>query len=360
MTDRRMVWISHAPRVSGAEKVMLGLIDEALADGWSVTIISPPGPLVASLPDVVTHVPIPDLALSGETGPARVRALAALAVNTIRAGVAIRKYGRGARVIVNSLYALPAARLGVWPDTFTWLVHDTLSYGKQRVAVHAGRGSLRRAVAVSEQTAKPLTDMGITTAVCYNGVDPDQSTDHPDDPSGPPVVGVLAAITEWKGQRVAIAALCHLPDVRLELAGGCFDGDEPYLESLRALVAEFGLTDRVRFLGHTEPIACLRRWDISLSTSIAPEAGPIGVLEAMSVGTPVIGSDHGGAAEYLADGRGVLVPPADPVALAAAIRRVLDDDDLRADLIDRSRHRVRDRHDIAEVRPAMLAALVSD
>ena len=48
----------------------------------------------------------------------------------------------------------------------------------------------------------------------------------------------------------------------------------------------------------------------------------------MSVGVPVVGTDHGGTSEVLGDA-GLLVPPRDPVAMAAAIERLLAEPDLR-------------------------------
>jgi glycosyltransferase involved in cell wall biosynthesis len=54
------------------------------------------------------------------------------------------------------------------------------------------------------------------------------------------------------------------------------------------------------------------------------------VVEALAVGTPVLSTDTGGVAEVVTDGEnGLLVPPSEPEALAAAIRRYFDDDVLR-------------------------------
>jgi glycosyltransferase involved in cell wall biosynthesis len=56
---------------------------------------------------------------------------------------------------------------------------------------------------------------------------------------------------------------------------------------------------------------------------------PLAILEAMAVGTPVVATDVGGVRDLVRDGdTGLLVPPEDPAALAAALVRVLQDDDL--------------------------------
>jgi glycosyltransferase involved in cell wall biosynthesis len=65
-----------------------------------------------------------------------------------------------------------------------------------------------------------------------------------------------------------------------------------------------------------------------VSASIDPEAGPLTALEAMSVGVPFVATDHGGVTEVLGDA-GLLVPPGDADALAAAITRLIDDEQLR-------------------------------
>jgi glycosyltransferase involved in cell wall biosynthesis len=173
----------------------------------------------------------------------------------------------------------------------------------------------------------------------------------------PPVVGMLALLTPWKGHAVLLDAIATLPDVHLELAGGNFPSDAPYVDELRARAARPDLAGRVRFLGHVDPAAAMADWDVVVSASVLPEAGPLNVLEAMSYGMPVIGSDHGGTSEFLADGAGVLHPPGDVAALAAAIRRVLDDDALRRSVGERARAYVAAHHDATVTVPAMLHAL---
>ena len=68
----------------------------------------------------------------------------------------------------------------------------------------------------------------------------------------------------------------------------------------------------------------MRDWTVAVSASIDPEAAPLNVLEAMSIGLPVIGTHHGGTAEVVGSA-GLLVPPRDPSALAEGIERLLAD-----------------------------------
>ena len=100
----------------------------------------------------------------------------------------------------------------------------------------------------------------------------------------------------------------------------------------------------MRVLGHVaDPAERMRRWTVAVSASVEPEACPLNVLEAMSLGVPVVATDHGGAPEVL-DGAGLLVPPGDPAALADSLTRLLGDADLRARCARLGRDRVAAAH----------------
>jgi glycosyltransferase involved in cell wall biosynthesis len=183
---------------------------------------------------------------------------------------------------------------------------------------------------VSEAVARPLREAGITVTVVRNGttfpIEP-----APLDHAGPPVVGVNALLTSWKGQDVLLDAVGRLDrgDVLVELLGGSFPKDREYVQRLRERTTRPDLVGRVRFLGKVDdPLARMRGWSISVLPSVDPEAAPLSLLEAMSIGIPAVATNHGGAAEVLGDA-GLLVAPRDPDALAAAIGHLVDDRDLR-------------------------------
>ncbi|WP_439029748.1 glycosyltransferase family 4 protein [Gordonia terrae] len=364
MTDpaqpRTIVFVAHTGQVSGAEKVMLDLIGVAIDHGHAVRVVSPDGPLPTRLPPGVDHVTIPPLGLSGERGLARLAGAGRLLGAWVRAGRILRRATRqpGTSTIVNSLFALPAARVARPPGRISWLVHDTLSSGRQRAVIRIGTPVIRRAVAVSEATAAPLLELGLPVVVAHNGVTwpvPALSTDLHD----PRVVGILALLTPWKGHAVLLDAVADVPGVELEFAGGSFPGDAEHVAALHERAERPDLAGRVRFLGHTDLRSALERWDVVVSASVTPEAGPLSVLEAMAYGKPVIGTDHGGTTEFLRDGAGILVPPSDPDALATAITRILGDDDLRQALTSEARRRIADGHDKSVTLPRMLDELLS-
>jgi len=126
---------------------------------------------------------------------------------------------------------------------------------------------------------------------------------------------------------VALEAVVRNPDVSLVLAG-----EGPYLERLQDLAGSMPLDGRARFLGpqpRQTVFELLRAADAALLSS-SWENFPHMVVEALSVGTPVVATDVGGVTEILRDGEnGLLVPMNDPDALAGAIRRYFDDEALQ-------------------------------
>ncbi len=99
------------------------------------------------------------------------------------------------------------------------------------------------------------------------------------------------------------------------------------------------------------------RWAIAVSASVSPEAGPFGVLECMAAGLPAVATDHGGAAEYLREGIGVLIAPGDPDGLATALSELIADPARRELMAERGRARAAQEHDTEMALPAMAEAL---
>lgn len=129
-----------------------------------------------------------------------------------------------------------------------------------------------------------------------------------------------------KNTAVLIAALA-----RLETRGVAFTctivGDGPERPRLQAQVAGLGLGHRVSFTGGLPVTAVLDRYehaDVMVRVSEA-EGWPKVIAEAMAFGLVCIGSDRGLMPWMLGEGRGLVVAPRDPEALAAALERVATD-----------------------------------
>lgn len=141
----------------------------------------------------------------------------------------------------------------------------------------------------------------------------------------PPVIAALGRLDVDKGFDVLLKALSHVRDrgceVRLRLAGEGREGP-----ALRRLAHGLGLERSVEFLPWVEdPIALLAEADLFVCSSRVEPFGLV-VIEAMAAGAPVVSTRIGGPCEILEHGRlGLMAAPDDPVDLADAIRRALDD-----------------------------------
>jgi colanic acid/amylovoran biosynthesis glycosyltransferase len=164
----------------------------------------------------------------------------------------------------------------------------------------------------------------------------------------PPRVLTVARLVEKRGVDTLLHALASL---RAELPELCCEviGDGPLRGRLEALAVELGLGGRVVFRGacpEQEVVAAMQAAHCFVLASRQAEDGdeegtPTVLMEASSAALPVIGTRHAGVAEIVKDGEtGLLVPPADPGALATALRRLLADAALRQAMGERGRAHV--------------------
>jgi glycosyltransferase involved in cell wall biosynthesis len=172
--------------------------------------------------------------------------------------------------------------------------------------------------------------------VIHNGVRDERAEPLPRLRPGP-VVGGAGRLEPEKGFDVLIRAVARLPGVTAAVLG---EGDAR--GPLTALAAELGAADRVELLGwDPSPRARMASFDVFVLCSLL-ESFPLVVLEAMLSGVPVVASDVGSVSEAVTDGEsGLLVPAGDPEALAAAIRRVLEEPGLAERLRDNALERAR-------------------
>ncbi len=136
----------------------------------------------------------------------------------------------------------------------------------------------------------------------------------------------------WKGVEVFIRALPDLPGERAVIVGGAGEA----LDRMKRLAAEIGVAGRVEFAG-TVPHAQVKEFLCEARVAVLPNlpggvsrfTSPLKLFEYMAAALPVVASDLPSLREVLRDGENaILVPPGDPAALAAGIRRVLADEAL--------------------------------
>ena len=225
-----------------------------------------------------------------------------------------------------------------------------------RVRSHEDRELIRQLppemdqlIAVSKSIERKIADehrTGAPVRLIYNGVDL-QRYDHQDPcctlrdeygmEPGSHVVGVVARLEPEKGHQTLIEAWPHVlracPDAYLLIVG---EGSRR--DFLEQWASAHRVGHRVVFTGRRDDIPAVTA---ALDVAVLPswrEAQGLSILEAMALSRPVVASDVGGIPEMIEDGvTGLLVEHDNPVALAAAIVRLLSDHAF-ADTIARAGH----------------------
>lgn len=154
--------------------------------------------------------------------------------------------------------------------------------------------------------------------------------------------GMVARLDPWKGQDLLIGAFADAfpeGDERLVLAGGPAFGHQAYADQLRSLATARGVASRVEFLGHVANVTeVIAGFDVCVQSSVRPEPLGQNVLQYLASGKATIVSREGGPVEWVTDDvNGVTFEPRDRGSLAAAMKRLADDPELRASLGDGAR-----------------------
>lgn len=201
----------------------------------------------------------------------------------------------------------------------------------------------------------------IPLGIGHQDTDPSPAGDFED---RPPTIGYLARICPEKGLHLLLEAFRLLtqsgaqPDLRLAVAGYLAERDRPYLEGLKAKTQQWGLADRVTFLGEVDRVEkqdFLNNIDILSVPTIYAEPKGLFALEAMAHGVPVVQPRHGSFPEMLeATGGGILVEPHSATALVEGLTTLLDDDEQRIRLGREGRGSVLD--DFSDEKMAELTA----
>ena len=157
------------------------------------------------------------------------------------------------------------------------------------------------------------------------------------------VITTVANLRPGKGHDVLLKAamrvIRRVPDARFQIVG-----DGARRQDLERQAAAFRISGQVSFLGHRDDVpAVLQQSDLFAFPSFM-EASPNAVIEAMAAGLPIVASNVGGIPEVIEHERsGLLVPPGDDRALAAAILRLVEHPDLASRLGEAARHAVEAR-----------------
>jgi len=352
---RLVVHYTDAVAYGGAERMLLTLLEGLDRQRWLPLLYHHGGPAIAPLLEGARAVGVETRivpCIQGRRGLARVPAL----VRQIRTDdpavfhahlpwrfrcrrglVAARLARVPAVVATQQLFVAPSSRRAVLRHRFLSMAVD-------------------RYIAVSNDMARALRPLCVRAdrrvTVVHNAVRADVFEAAPDrrvevlpEAAGRPVVLTLARLDAQKGLEYLIGAADLLPDALFLIAG---DGGER--RRLEALARDKGLAARVRFLGYRDDASrLLAACDVFVLPSLF-EGLPVSVLEAMAAGKPVVATAIPGTDEAVLHGRtGLLVPPADPLALADAIKAILSDPTLSRRLGEAGRERVQQHFSAARM-----------
>ena len=173
------------------------------------------------------------------------------------------------------------------------------------------------------------------------------------------VLGHVGRLAPVKGQRQLLEAVARLPAataaVHVVVIGADTEADGAYAAELGRLAARLRLGETVHFTGFRDDAAAAIQELDALVLPSSIEGLPLVVLEAMAHAKPVVATAVGGTPEAVLDGEtGLLVPPDDVAALAAALERIVSDAHLRRNLGRAARLRVAEHFDAGRMAQRVL------
>lgn len=341
----RVAFVTHSSALSGAEMALTHLLP-ALTEVDSTVLVAENGPLVGALSDLgvgVQVVPLPSRTVRLRRADVTTRRLPLVSVwDSLVWTWRLRRHLAAIGPDIVDTESMKAHLCGGFAARslgliHVWRAHDRIDpeyvgAGAARVLRTALRWGPRHVVANSRSTAESTGLADRRVSVVPIGV-PKQPT-APRRNDGPFVVGHVGRLAPWKGQDVFLRAFAEAfpaGQERARVVGAALFGEDDYAASLPLLAAELGVADRVEFTGFQRDTGRqLATMSVLVHSSVLPEPFGQVVVEGMSAGLPVLASDAGGPAEIITDDvTGGLVTPGDVHALAAALRRVAADPDLR-------------------------------
>lgn len=358
-----MIFVDHVARLSGGEIALLRLLPALAAHVDSHVVLGEDGPLVARLRELGIDTEVMPLAPRvRDVRKERVRpdrldpaALARLPPYVFRLSRRFRALDADL-VHTNSLkaalYAGAAARIARVP--VVWHVRDRIASDylpRSAVAlVRTASRILPAAVVANSRATLETLPVHQRSRVLYNPVVPDAVEEPPKRlprVAGETTVGVVGRLAPWKGQHVFLSGFAEAfggTSVRGRVIGSAMFGEDDYASSLARQAERLGISDQIEFRGFRDDIwAELRELDVLVHCSVSPEPFGQVVLEGMAAGVPVIATAGGGPAELITSGvDGILTTPGEVGGLAAALRRLHDDPDLRAKLARAAQQRSRE------------------
>jgi glycosyltransferase involved in cell wall biosynthesis len=282
------------------------------------------------------------------------RAILRLAIELLKGIAYVRSVARDRRValVYSNTFVTVSGAIGgklagvpvLWhireilslPRPVRWLLCKTLGLCADRVVCISK--------AVRDSVLKEAPNLARKSVVVYNAVSVAANDGVWKDiglreelrlPQGAPLVGMVGRISHWKGQEIlaeaAALVLRNHRDAHFVAVGSYFADESHYLQKLTSLISDLGLDGKFHLVGYRSNVTDVyRALDVFVLPSMKPEPFGRVTVEAMMQGRAVIATNHGGTVELIEDGvTGMLVPPSDTTALAAAIESLLVDRPMR-------------------------------
>ena len=169
------------------------------------------------------------------------------------------------------------------------------------------------------------------------------------------IVGIIGRITPIKWHTYFLKAMSkairNIPNLKIWIVGETSRGKENYREEIDVLIKRLGLSPYVEFLGKQRDIPhILNQLNLLVASTITEEAFGRVIIEAQSVGVPVVATRVGGIVDIIKDGvNGLLVAPRDIQAMSQAIIKVLGDINLAKNLAAAGRKTVAEKFTLKQM-----------
>jgi len=388
----RFLIVNHAVEMGGAERVLLRLLDRMDRELFEPALACPhEGPLVKEMRDrdIAVYLGYPASRLlevrRKSVGREWSKVIAYpydMTLTVLKLARLIRKGGFDL-VFTNSakgdIYGSLAGWLAGVP--VVWRLHDivtTEAFSRLNIWFFKTFASLfaRKVLAVSGAVKDALAAQGVKEdkiKVVFNGIDlegvarpavKEEVRAEWRVAADAPLAGMVGRLVDWKGPDYFIEAAAvvseEIPQARFMLVGAAIFGEKGFVDDLEDMTVRLGLEDKVIFTGFREDVSdIMTAMDLLVHASILPDPLPTVLVEAMSLGIPVVAAAGGGVEEIVEDGvTGIVVAPRDREAMARAMIEILSHPDQAIGMGEAGLRRAADLFDIEKTTRQMEAELL--
>ena len=331
MTKLKVLEIIGDATLAGAPRHLLSLLENFDRKKFSLFVICPPGPLAGEIKALKKNIDLEIVPMKSKLDLAAIREIRAN-IRHIKPDI-IHVHGTRA----GSLGRLAAISIRT-PVIYTehlWTKHyklpSRLAHRMQIIGLWFLDMFTTLNIAVSQAVKDFMIENQISRdkkiIVIYNAIEPPHSMQKKAKifSNKEIIIGTVGTLNVQKGMQYLIAAM---PQIIKEFPKVCLEivGDGPYRKNLEKLIRKMKLGSSVKLTGFIKDIEEeMAKFDIYVQPSLSESFG-LAIIEAMSLGLPVVATNTGGIPEVVTTGKsGILVESAKPAALAGAILELLRD-----------------------------------